>query len=145
MTDETNKSVVNAGKYTENDEGIEELILIDHQLTQTEHKTIVQALKAFINTALVPMTTKPTKIAINALKKQKEIAQSLLTSMYAFSDDIVVSNQEFSILKRALNIFMHLPKPLWQNPEEIKAMKDYQDTAAQLLGTLKLEDNDALE
>ena len=142
MTEETKKSDVDRAKDVENDAGIEELILIDHQLTQKEHKTIIQALKAFLNSALMPMTNKPTKIAINALKKQKEIARSLLTSMYAFSNEIVVSNQEFSILKRALNIFIRLPKPLWQDADEIKAMKDYQDTAAQLLGSLKLESND---
>ena len=97
MTEETKKSDVDRAKDVENDAGIEELILIDHQLTQKEHKTIIQALKAFLNSALMPMTNKPTKIAINALKKQKEIARSLLTSMYAFSNEIVVSNQEISI------------------------------------------------
>ena len=121
------------------DSQIEELVLLNHELTQKEHNTLVHALKSFLNSTLTYMTHTSTKIAINTLKKQKEIARELLSTMYAFSNEIVVSNQEFSILKNALKNYVHLPKPLWRSPEEIKEIKEYQDIAVHLLDTLKLD------
>ena len=122
-----------------NDNQIEELVLLNHELTQKEHKTVVQALKSFLNTTLNYMTNTPTKIAIHTIKTQKEIARELLSSMNAFTNEIAISHQEFSILKNALKTFIHLPKPLWRSPEEIKEIKEYQDIAVHLLDTLKLD------
>jgi hypothetical protein len=117
---------------------VEELILIEHLLTQTEHKTIVQALKNFVNAALIPMTQKPTTVTLHALKKQKEIANNLLVSMSSFSDEIALTKNEYSILRRALQSFIRLPKPLWEDINQIRKIKSYQDTAANLLENLKL-------
>jgi len=84
------------------------------------------------------MTQRPTNIAINALKRQKVIAQDLLSAMSAFSNEIVVSKNEFSIIRKALKIFVSLPKPLWQDIQQIRKIQNYQDTAVSLLENLKI-------
>jgi hypothetical protein len=119
---------------------LEELVILNHSFTHTEHNTIVQALKSFINTALVPITKKPTNLAISALKRQKSMAESLLQAVNSYSEEMAVSEKELSILKRALRGFMSLPKPLWQDINQIRKMKNYQDTAASLLDTFDLEE-----
>ncbi|MHA1989812.1 MAG: hypothetical protein ACW981_15570 [Candidatus Hodarchaeales archaeon] len=119
---------------------LEELVILNHSFTHTEHNTIVQALKSFLNTALIPITQKPTNMAISALKRQKSMAESLLQAINSYSEEMAVSEKELSILKRALRGFMSLPKPLWQDINQIRKMKNYQDTAATLLDTFDLEE-----
>lgn len=119
---------------------LEELVIIDHSFTQTEHNTIVQALKSFINTTIVPITQKPTKMAISAIKRQKSMAENLLNEVNSYSEEMAVSENELSILKRALKTFIDLPKPLWQDINQIRKMKNYQNTAASLLDTFDLEE-----
>ncbi|OLS27400.1 MAG: hypothetical protein HeimC3_03990 [Candidatus Heimdallarchaeota archaeon LC_3] len=119
---------------------LEELVLINHEFTQTEHKTMVQALKSFLNSALVPITQRPTKIAISALKRQKNSAENLLNAINSYSAEMAVSENELGIIKRALRVFISLPKPLWQDINQIRKMKNYQDTAASLLDTFDLEE-----
>ena len=125
---------------TNEETDLEELVLIDHEFTQTEHKTMVQALKSFLNAALVPITQRPTNMAISALKRQKNYAENLLKAINAYSKEMAVSENEISVIKRALRAFMSLPKPLWQDISQIRKMKSYQDTAASLLDTFDLED-----
>lgn len=124
----------------EEEEVIEELVLLDHELTDNEHNIIVQSLKTFLNSALVPMTTKPTKFAIKALKKQKKLAQNLLDSMGVYSKEMAVSTEELSILRRALKKFSSLPKPLWQDIKSIRKMENDQTLAVALLDNLKIEE-----
>jgi hypothetical protein len=119
---------------------LEELVILNHSFTHTEHNTIVQALKSFLNTALIPITKKPTNMAISALKRQKSMAESLLQAVNSYSEEMAVSEKELSILKRALRGFMSLPRPLWQDLNQIRKMKNYQDTAASLLDTFDLEE-----
>ncbi|MFW9928036.1 MAG: hypothetical protein ACFFD1_01440 [Candidatus Thorarchaeota archaeon] len=121
------------------EQDLEELYLIDHSFTQAEHNTILQALKTFVNSSLIPMAQKPTNLAITALKKQKSMAEELLQTFNSYSEEMAVSEKELSIIKRALKAFMGLPKPLWQDINQIRKMKNYQNTAASLLDTLDLE------
>jgi hypothetical protein len=79
-------------------------------------------------------------MAISALKRQKSMAESLLQAVNSYSEEMAVSEKELSILKRALRGFMSLPRPLWQDLNQIRKMKNYQDTAASLLDTFDLEE-----
>ena len=138
MIPERDKDEPDLEEYVKGPTDVEELVVLNYQIDQTEHKTIVQALKTYLNTALAPMTQRPTNIAINALKRQKVIAQDLLSAMSAFSNEIVVSKNEFSIIRKALKIFVSLPKPLWQDIQQIRKIQNYQDTAVSLLENLKI-------
>ena len=127
-------------KIKEEEEEIEELILLEHKFTTKEQKTLVQALKTFLNTALIPIQ-RPTKYAISALRRQKRVAQELLKALSdSYSEEMAVSKTEAHILKKALISFVRLPKPLWQDINQIKTIKDYQNTAVNLIDTFDIEE-----
>lgn len=106
---------------------LEELILLDHEVSQAEHKTIVRSLRTFMGSLMSPIGAAPA-VALRSLKRQREIAENLLGSLSSFNKELAVTDSELSILRKALKMFANLPKPSGQYK-----MKHYQTTAIALL------------
>ena len=118
-----------------NQDEMEELILIEHELDKTEHNTLIHCLKNFMNTLVAPIGALPAA-AVKSLKRQRDITSQLLNSLSSFNKEIAVTDSELNILKKALKNFT--TEPL----NNIRNFKDYQTAAVALLKEFEIVDND---
>lgn len=98
----------------------EELILIEHEIDRTEHKTMLKCLKNFMASLMSPVTALPA-VAVKSLKKQRDTTLNLINSLSSFNKELAVTDNELSILRKALKEFVSKP---------IKNASDLQVTAA---------------
>ncbi len=114
---------------------MEELILIDHEINQTEHKTILHSLKSFMGSLMSPIGSLPA-VAVKSLKKQRDITSNLISSLASFNSELAVTDGELNILKRALKEFV--AKPI----DNIKNATDFQVAAISLLKEFEVYENE---
>lgn len=113
----------------------EELILINHELDQTEHRTLLHCLKSFMSSLMSPVTALPV-VAMKSLKKQRDTTLDLINSLSSFNKELAVTDSEMSILKKALKEFVS--KPI----NNIKNATDLQVAAISLLKEFEVYDKD---
>ena len=114
---------------------MEELILIDHEINQTEHKTILHSLKSFMGSLMSPIGSLPA-VAVKSLKRQRDITSNLISSLTSFNTELAVTDSELNILKKALKDFVS--KPI----NNIKNATDFQVAAISLLKEFEVYENE---
>lgn len=114
---------------------MEELILIDHEIDATEHKTILASLKSFMGSLMSPIGSLPA-VAVKSLKRQRDITSNLISSLSSFNTELAVTDSELNILKKALKDFVS--KPI----NNIKNATDFQLAAVSLLKEFEVYENE---
>ena len=113
----------------------EELILINHELDQKEHKTLLHCLKSFMSTLSNGFGSLPA-VSVKSLKRQRDITSDLINSLSSFNKELAVTDSELSILKKALKDFVSAPI------NNLKNTSDLQVTAISLLKEFEIYDKD---
>jgi hypothetical protein len=114
---------------------MEELILINHELDQTEHKTILHSLKSFMGTLMSPIGSLPA-VAVKSLKRQRDITANLISSLTSFNKELAITDSELNILKKALKNFASAPI------NNLKSATDLQVTAISLLKEFEIYEDE---
>ena len=105
---------------------MEELMIINHELDHTEHRTILHCLKSFMGSLMSPIGSLPA-VAVKSLKRQRDITSDLINSLSSFNKELAVTDSELNILKKALKNFVSAPI------NNIKNANDLQVAAISLL------------
>lgn len=116
-------------------EELEELFLIEHELDQTEHRTILHSLKTFMSSLVAPIGVLPA-VAVKSAKRQSDLTADLLNSLSGYNKELCITDSELSILKKALKYFVSTPA------NNLKNIKQYQNAAVSLLKEFETVNND---
>ena len=114
---------------------MEELILINHELDQKEHRTLIHCLKSFMS-GLIQIPGSLPAVAVKSLKRQRDITSDLINSLSSFNKELAVTDSELNILKKALKNFVSTPI------NNIKNASDLQNTAISLLKEFEVYDQE---
>lgn len=120
---------------TDINDDMEELILINHELDQREHRTILHCLKSFMS-SLIQIPGSLPAVAVKSLKRQRDITSDLINSLSSFNKELAVTDSELNILRKALNNFVSAPL------NNLKNATDLQNTAISLLKEFEVYENE---
>ena len=119
--------------FSDNDINMQEIILVDHELSTTDYEVITTALETFNS---LPVGVKSRKMG-ELIKKQKETARELLSALgQEFSKILAVTSTELSIIKKSLSYFAYIQTPMNATFDRIRLLKKQQSVALNLLEEL---------
>lgn len=119
--------------FSDTEVNMQEIILVDHELTTTDYEVITTALETFNS---LPVGVKSRKMG-ELIKKQKETARELLSALgQEFSRILAVTSTELSIIKKSLSYFAYIQVPMNATFDRIRILKKQQSVALNLLEEL---------
>ncbi|MFW9996397.1 MAG: hypothetical protein ACFFD4_30420 [Candidatus Odinarchaeota archaeon] len=117
----------------EDQEELQELLIVDKELSGEDYKVLTTALSAFSHSSITPRS----RTMGDLIKKQKSVASDLLKALNEFTKQLAVTSTELTIIKKALSHFTSLQVPMNATIDKIRSFKDQQATALNLLDDLE--------
>ncbi|MHA1169765.1 MAG: hypothetical protein ACTSP4_01780 [Candidatus Hodarchaeales archaeon] len=119
--------------FQDADDHMQEIILVDRELSTTDYEVITAALESFNS---LPVGVKSRKMG-ELIRKQKETARELLNALgVEFSRILAVTSTELSIIKKSLSYFAYIQAPMNATFDRIRTLKKQQSVALNLLEEL---------
>ncbi|MFW9995547.1 MAG: hypothetical protein ACFFD4_26150 [Candidatus Odinarchaeota archaeon] len=117
----------------ETGDDLQELILVDRDISKAEHKVLITVLSAFSRSPIISGS----RGANENVKTHKMIAKNLLTLLKEFTRQLVVTRDELATVIEALAYFAYLQLPMNATLERIRNFRDTQKKAILLLDDLE--------